>query len=322
MQEKIGRTLHVLSESCHQDLKAYVQKWHEHLTYEKHASAHTIYNYLLDFKSFFEFLNNHLGEPVKLDHLAAITLSTFRSFLAHRVKTNSSAISNKRALSALKNLYAYLGKHAGVKNIHLDELTSPKAAKTLPRPMSQGHAKQLLDLSALYSQQPKWVQSRDEAVFMLLYGCGLRITEALNLNVRDINAHSLRVLGKRNKERVIPMLEPVHNRLKAYMENCPIPMEPHMPLFLGIKGDRLSPRVVQKQMEKIRLALGMPATATPHSLRHSFASHLLAGGADLRSIQELMGHDSLTSTQVYTKLEDQALFETYLNAHPRARKAD
>jgi integrase/recombinase XerC len=315
MQDKIKRTIHMLGETCDGGAKELVLKWHDHLAFEKRASAHTIYNYSLDLVSFFEFLNGHLGERVSLTHLSTITLSTFRSFLAHRIKGATSAKSNKRALSAIKNFYT----HGKIKNTYLDELTSPKAEKTLPRPMSYTNATQLLDLSALYTHQPKWIQSRDEAVFMLLYGCGLRITEALNLNVRDINEHSLRVVGKRNKERVIPMLSVVYNKLKLYLENCPQAMELHQPLFLGAKGDRLSSRVVQKQMEKIRLALGLPATATPHSLRHSFASHLLAGGADLRSIQELMGHDSLTSTQVYTKLEDQALFETYLKAHPRSK---
>ncbi len=290
------------------------------MVHEKHASLHTTYNYLLDLTSFFGFINSHMGQNVSLEILEQLTLSSFRSFLAHRIKDASSANSNKRALSAIKNLYAYLHKHAEIKNTHLDELTSPKSEKSLPRPMSYTNVTHLLDLSVLYRNQPKWVQARDEAVFMLLYGCGLRITEALNLNVRDIHTQTLRIKGKRNKERLVPMMFPVFGKLKAYLDSCPITAEPDSPLFLGIKGDRLSPRVVQKQMEKIRLLLNLPETATPHSLRHSFASHLLAGGADLRSIQELMGHESLSSTQVYTKLEDQALFETYLQAHPRAGK--
>jgi len=318
MKEKIARSLHELNQSCQADLKAKIQKWHDHLAFEKHASPHTIYNYVLDLKSFFGFLNDHLGEPVGLKYLEELNLSVFRSFLAFRVRNTSSAKSNKRALSAIKNLYGYLHKHVGLKNVTLAELTSPKAEKTLPRPMSHHQTKHLLDLSALYAHQPKWVQARDEAVFILLYGCGLRITEALNLNVNDINSHSLRVIGKRNKERVVPMLSSVYDKIQDYIKTCPMPSQAETPLFRGVKGDRLGSRVVQKQMEKIRLYLGLPETATPHALRHSYASHLLAGGADLRSIQELMGHDSLASTQVYTKLEDQALFDVFMKAHPRA----
>lgn len=320
MKDKINRSLHATKSCCDAQMQDQLSKWHDYMAYERHASAHTLYNYILDLKYFFEFLNGYLGGPVSLNHLEGLTLSSFRSFLANRIKNDSSAKSNKRALSAIKNIYAFLYKSTGIKNTQLNELTSPKSDKNLPRPLSHLNTTKLMDLSALYTNQPKWVQDRDEAFFMLLYGCGLRITEALNLNVGDINPQTLRVVGKRNKERIIPMLLPVYGKIMSYLEDAPTPAESTTPLFLGIKGDRLSPRVVQKQMEKIRLALGMPETATPHSLRHSFASHLLAGGADLRSIQELMGHDSLSSTQVYTKLEDQALFEICLKAHPRSNQ--
>lgn len=155
---------------------------------------------------------------------------------------------------------------------------------------------------------------------MLLYGCGLRISEALNLNIQDLNSQSLKIVGKRNKERMVPMILPVYTKVMEYLESRPGGTDLKSPLFIGIKGDRLNARVIQKHMEKIRLYFGLPETATPHSLRHSYASHLLSGGADLRSIQQLMGHDSLSSTQVYTKLEDQDLFDTLLNTHPRSKK--
>lgn len=318
MKEKITHTIHELKSSCQDELKAQVQKWHDYLAFERHASEHTIYNYALDLKDFFEFLKNHLGEAVSLKHLENLSLSSFRSFLAHRVNHTSTARSNKRALSAIKNFYKYLNKQMGLKNVNLAELSSPKAEKTLPRPMSYIQTTRLLD-NGIYKNQPKWIQARDEAVFMLLYGCGLRLTEALNLNVCDLNESTLKVVGKRKKERMIPMLADVYERIQIYIKSCPMALEKQSPLFLGVKGDRLSPRMVQKQMEKIRLYLGLPETATPHALRHSYASHLLAGGADLRSIQELMGHDSLSSTQVYTQLEDNELYETYLNSHPRAK---
>lgn len=319
MDDKIARSMFELKPLCRPDLQVALEKWHDHLMYEKHASKHTIYNYCLDLKAFFQFYNQHQGLIADLEGLTSISLTTFRSFLASRVGQRVSAISNKRALSALRNFYSYLNKNHGLKNIHLQELTTPKTGKPLPRPMSSHQTQHLQDLSPLYTTQPKWVQARDEALFMLLYGCGLRISEALGLNAGDINNHTLRVLGKRNKERIVPMLAIVYTKIKDYLDKSPTPFEPKTPLFLGIKGDRLNPRVVQKQMEKIRLAMGLPETATPHALRHSYASHLLSGGADLRSIQELMGHDSLTSTQVYTKLEDQELINIYMNAHPRAK---
>lgn len=314
MQEKINRSLTQLKEYCDVLLKQKIDKWHDYLAHEIHASAHTIYNYVLDLKSFFEFISQHEGNEVSLQVLSELTLTSFRSYLSSRIKESSSAISNKRAISAIKNFY----KFTKIENIHLNELSNPRTEKNLPRPISHAQTRQLMDLSAPYANQPKWIQLRDEAFFMLLYGCGLRITEALNLNIEDLNNHNLRIKGKRNKERIVPMIFPVFSKINTYLEASPHLLQSSMPLFIGIKGDRLSARVIQKQMEKIRLQLGLAESATPHSLRHSYASHLLAGGADLRSIQELMGHDSLASTQVYTKLEDQTLFETYMTTHPRA----
>lgn len=320
MEKKIRKALNLLFESCDCRLSAFVQKWHDHLTYERHASAHTIYNYVLDIRNFLEFLSRHMGQTPNLQMLEGLKLSTFRSFLANRVQSAFTATSNKRALSAIKNFYAYLEKNAGIHNIQLKELTSPKSEKSLPRPVTHNQIQSLMDLSQFYVNQPKWIQLRDEAFYLLLYGCGLRINEALSLDLKHLNAQTLKVLGKRNKERIVPMLLPVYTRILSYLAARPGVTEPDSPLFIGTKGDRLHARVIQKHMEKVRLYLGLPETVTPHSLRHSYASHLLAGGADLRSIQELMGHDSLSSTQVYTKLEDQDLFDTLLKAHPRSKK--
>ena len=318
MREKILTTLRANCSHCRKDLSTQLQKWHDYLAFEKQASEHTLYNYLLDLNSFFSFIKEHLGKTIGLADLSSLTLRNFRSYLAYRVSQSNSAASNKRAVSALKNFYRYLEKHTNLKNTALFELTSPKGEKKLPKPLPQVKITEISSLESLYIKQPKWIRLRDEALIMLLYGCGLRISEALNLDVKDLNPYGLKVKGKRKKERVTPMIPLVYEKLQTYLESRPLPATADSPLFLGMKGDRLLPRMFQKNMEKIRLAFGLPPTATPHSLRHSFASHLLAGGADLRSIQELLGHDSLVSTQVYTKLEDKVLFETYMKSHPRA----
>lgn len=319
MREKILKALQSACSNGTIGLSEQLKLWHDHLAFEKQVSQHTLYNYLLDITSFLAFSKDHSGELVSLENLSIFPLRHFRSFLAYRVSQNTSAVSNKRAVSALKNFYRFLEKHSSAHNAHLYELTSPKAEKKLPKPLSQNKITELSSLGDLYHKQQKWVQYRDEALIMLLYGCGLRISEALNLNIKDLNPYGLRVRGKRKKERILPMIPLVYQKLEAYLEARPLHPAAEAPLFVGTKGARLNPRTFQKNMEKMRLAYGLPATATPHSLRHSFASHLLAGGADLRSIQELLGHDSLASTQVYTKLEDKVLFETYMKTHPRAQ---
>lgn len=321
MDEKIKRALYSLCESCATDLQEQLLRWHDYMAFEKHASAHTLYNYILDFKSFIEFLQQHMGKSPDLDLLKTIQLTSFRSFLAYRVQKNCTAQSNKRALSALKCVYGFLEKNCDIRNVYLKELSTPKSGKTLPRPASYAHIQNFMDSSTFRPEQPQWIHLRDEALYMLLYGCGLRIQEALNLDIGHIHSQSILVTGKRNKQRVVPLMLPVYAKIQNYLELRPGHMEKETPLFIGIQGGRLNARVIQKQMEKIRISLGIPDTSTPHSLRHSFASHMLAGGADLRSIQELMGHDSLSSTQVYTQLEDDSLFDSVLKSHPRSKTA-
>lgn len=319
MNNKIQSVRNKILELSSAELFTHITSWQDTLQFERTGSLHTIYNYLLDMREFLQFLQEYSGDKPTTETLIEFDLSGFRAFLAHRVRVGHTAQSNRRLLSALRNFYLYLQKKTGLKSNHIDEITSPKLSKHLPKALPYQQVKMINNLSILYTNQPKWVQARDESLLMLLYGCGLRISEALSLNINDMNTDILRIQGKRNKERLVPLLPIVQERVRQYLKIRPGNNENHSPLFIGIKGDRLHARMVQKAMERIRLAFGLPESATPHSLRHSYASHLLSGGADLRSIQELLGHDSLASTQVYTKLEDQALIETYMKSHPRAK---
>jgi integrase/recombinase XerC len=295
--------------------------WLEWLATERRASRHTIAAYRRDLGFFFAFMAEHRGAPADLAALKDLRASDFRAWLAARVASDHVAASNARALSVLRNFFRWLDRQGLVHNPHVAALRTPKLPRAVPKPLSEADAAAAVDAVEHLSDEP-WIAARDTALLMLLYGAGLRIDEALSLNRRVLPlSDSLTVLGKGRKQRVVPLIAGVREAIAAYVERCPYQPGPDGPLFVGARGKRLQAGVVQAQIRKLRAWLGLPDTATPHALRHSFATHLLAAGGDLRAIQELLGHASLSTTQRYTAVDAERILAVYDQAHPRARKA-
>ena len=295
-----------------------IQKWQEYLVSERRLSLLTAESYLEDLKEFFTFLLDSLGNEVDLKDLEKLTITDFRAFLAWRTEQKISKSSIARGVSALKNFFRFLMREGLIQNKAIMAVRSARPNKILPHPLSAEQAQKFLKI-ARSMQKELWQGERDVALFTLMYGAGLRIAEALSLNVKDVplEAEAMIITGKGNKQRLIPLLPAIRRAIKKYLELHPCP-SPNSPLFVGARGDRISPRVVQRSVEKIRYALNLPDTVTPHALRHSFATHLLQGGGDLRSVQELLGHSSLSATQRYTEITTQDLDRVYNKAHPRA----
>jgi integrase/recombinase XerC len=305
---------------CAPALAAALDDWLLWLRAEKRMSQHTIAAYRRDVARFLGFLGEHRGDRPDLRDLRELKVADFRSYLAARQRDGLQASSRARALSAVKSLFRYLDRNGLAENTAIDILNRPKVPRSIPRPLTVPDAVRALEEVETIADEP-WVQARDTAVLTLLYGCGLRISEALALNRGDVGENdSLRIQGKGNKERMVPALPVVREAIAAYLALCPFPGSKDAPLFLGVRGRRLGPRAVQARMQHLRAALGLPATATPHALRHSFATHLLSSGGDLRSIQELLGHASLATTQRYTEVDSDHLLSVYRRAHPKAMK--
>lgn len=302
------------------DFQAYMQEWLNWLTIEKNVSPHTLSNYNRDLNTFFTFLNHHHQKRITLDFFEKVSLHDLRAYLTHRAMKNISNRSNARALSSIRSFVRYLHRHHQFENQSFERIKSPKLPKTLPRPLATQDALELLEADSSY--QEEWIIARNQALFALLYGAGLRISEALGLQQNDIqqNHLSLRIRGKGNKERLVPLLPQVLKRIEEYLSLLPFACTSHDPLFIGAKGKRLNPGIAQKELRLLRLQLGLPESTTPHSLRHSFATHLLEASGDLRTIQELLGHVSLSTTQRYTEVTDSKLIEIYSRVHPRAQK--
>jgi integrase/recombinase XerC len=292
--------------------------WQTWLATEKRASRHTLDSYSRDIAGFFTFMAAHHGESVGLAELKDLRPADFRAWLAARRCEEMSAVSNARALSSLRGFFRFLDRNGLAHNPHVAALRSPKLPKALPKPLVLQDAARLVEDVGSIQEEP-WIAARDMAVITLLYGCGLRIDEALSLN-RDVLplAETLTVMGKGRKQRIVPLLPAVRDSIDDYVARCPYQPGKDGPLFLGARGKRLQAGIVQLQMRKARVALGLPETATPHALRHSFATHLLGNGGDLRAIQELLGHVSLSTTQRYTEVDAERLLEVYQKAHPRA----
>jgi integrase/recombinase XerC len=287
---------------------------------EKQSSSHTVSAYSRDLTAFFKFLIEHLGKLADVEDLAALRPGDFRSFLAHRRNDGLSNSSVARALSVLRSFFRHLERTGQVTNTAIRSVHSPKLPHSVPKPLGvEAAAAAREQIAFLHEEQ--WVNARDYAVLTLLYGCGLRISEALGLNHADIGSGaSMIIRGKGNKERMVPVLPVVREAIESYVALCPFGMERDDPLFVGVRGKRLNAGIIQKSMREVRRALGLPETATPHALRHSFATHLLSAGGDLRTIQELLGHASLSTTQRYTEVETSHLLDVYRSAHPRARR--
>nr|WP_210276845.1 MULTISPECIES: tyrosine recombinase XerC [unclassified Rhizobium] len=293
--------------------------WLENLARERRLSEHTLDAYERDTRQFLTFMTGHLGGPTTLRDIEALRPADFRAFLAARRKEGSGARSVARNLAGIRSFLRHLEKKGLVNAAGACAVRSPKQPKSLPKPLSDRQAITVVSNDAQLQDEP-WIAARDAAVMTLLYGCGLRISEALDLTPADIKAGTttLRITGKGNKTRLVPLLPIVFEAVEKYRQLCPIHLEDGEPLFRGARGGKLQPAIIQRAMQKLRSAFGLPETATPHALRHSFATHLLAGGGDLRTIQELLGHASLSTTQVYTGVDASRLLEVYDRAHPRA----
>jgi integrase/recombinase XerC len=301
------------------DLAATLPRWREWLEIERQFSPHTVTAYLGDLTAFLGFFAGHLGRPVRLRDLAEAGLGDFRAWLARRTTAGARATSRARAVSALRNFFNWLDRAGILHNPKIGALTTPKLPRTAPKPIGVVDAAALLEAAEMFVEEP-WIGLRDRALFTLLYGCGLRISEALALDRGTLPlGDSLRVLGKGKKERVVPLLPVVIEAVTLYEAASPFKGGRDAPLFVGARGKRLDPAIAQKAMRSLRVQLQLPDTATPHALRHSFATHLLGGGGDLRAIQELLGHASLSTTQRYTEVETEHLLSVYRDAHPRAR---
>jgi len=306
------------------DLADKLEAWWRWLAHERGAAPATRTAYARDLADFLHFLANHRGGPVAVGELVSLELVDFRAWLADRFRRGLDPSYTVRALAAVRSFFRFLDRRFGLRNPAVHALRTPKKPERLPRPLSEPQALRLLDEVAAERAGPVWVLRRDHAVLLLLYGCGLRIGEALSLRRRDVGEDprrlsSLRVMGKGRKAREVPVLPQVAEAIAAYVEACPHALTPEGPLFRGLRGGALGPEPVRQRIRRLRRALGLPESATPHALRHSFATHLLAAGADLRAIQELLGHASISTTQRYTAVEAEKLLEDYGRFHPRAR---
>ncbi|TMV12566.1 tyrosine recombinase XerC [Arenibacterium halophilum] len=282
------------------------------------AADHTITAYSRDVAGFLAFMAEHHGGGQGLAALERITVSDMRAWMARERGEGLSSRSLARKLSAVKSFYRWLAEREGFEPTAVLSTRAPRFQRKLPRPLAEPAARDVIDTMGMQSETP-WVAARDVAVVTLLYGCGLRISEALGLTGADAPLPQvLRILGKGGKERLVPVLPAARDAVENYTRLCPFKAEPTAPLFLGVRGGALLPRAIQGAMAQARMQLGLPSSATPHALRHSFATHLLAAGGDLRAIQELLGHASLSTTQAYTGVETAQLIEVYNRAHPRA----
>lgn len=302
-------------------LRAVLAQWQEWLVHVKRASPHTVTSYRTDICAFLAFMQSHYGDTLSLETLRALEARDFRAWLAARFAQHYSKSSTARALSSVRHWFRYLEREELVENPTVFLISIPKLNKPLPRALSATQALSAID--HLRSEDDDlWIVRRNESLLMLIYGSGLRISEALGLTVGDAlraKGH-LTILGKGNKQRHVPVLPVVTHALLEYIRLCPFHAsgEREAPLFLGKRGSALQPAVFQKILQQMRVALGLPDSATPHAFRHSFATHLLASGADLRDIQELLGHESLSTTQRYTHVDSKRLLDAYKAAHPHA----
>jgi integrase/recombinase XerC len=293
--------------------------WLQSLKSERRMAAKTLEAYARDVSQFGQFLKDHLGQPATVPDLAALTVSDFRSFMARRRKIGVESRTLARQLSAIRSFFRFAERNAYFTNAALSALRSPKLAHSVPKPLNIQAARQVVAGDVLSTDEtPKWVEARDRAVLTLLYACGLRISEAIGLTLTQSKSTPLVITGKGGKARIAPVLPRVREVLDSYIALCPFPLKPSEPMFRGLRGGPLNARNIQLLIERMRGVLNLPDTATPHALRHSFATHLLGNGADLRVIQELLGHASLSSTQIYTEVDRAHLLEQYRKAHAQS----
>ncbi len=294
--------------------------WAEHLGNERRLSANTLEAYGRDLEQFLRFLTKHIGEPPSPASISELRPADIRAFMAHRRSDGAGARTLGRQIAALRSFARFCERRGIAATTAFSSVRPPKQPKSLPKALSVGESADLIEMLETLSEVP-WIAARDVAVLMLLYGCGLRISEALGLTRAEApvgTTEAIRVVGKGGRERIVPVLPAVRRAVEAYLELVPFTLEPDLPLFRGARGGPLSPRLIQIAIARLRGALGLEASVTPHALRHSFATHLLGRGGDLRTIQELLGHASLSTTQIYTSVDTERLLEVYRRAHPRA----
>ena len=298
-----------------------LEAWMGYLAHERRASPLTLEAYRDDLQAFFAFIEVHRGERLSLAVLSDLSAAEVRAYMAHRRggETPLSPRSLSRHLSAIRSFFHWADRRLGVANPNMALVRGPRVKPTQPRPVSEDHARGLITEAEDDPDREPWETARDAAVLTLLYGCGLRISEALGLKRAEAPLpDTLRVLGKGSKTRLVPVLPAVRAAVDAYLAEAPFRLAPDEALFRGKRGGPLGPRYIQGLVARLRGRLGLPDSATPHALRHSFATHILAGGGDLRSIQELLGHASLSTTQKYTAVDAAGLLAIYEKAHPRA----
>lgn len=297
-------------------VRAQLAAWQRELGSVRRLASNTLEAYGRDIDQFLSFLAGHTGGPVTLATLRELRGADIRAFMAQRRSESLGSRSLARILSALKSFFRFLEREGVVATEALNVIRTPKLPKSLPKALTVIEARQTIATTVEMEERP-WVAARDMAVLSLCYGAGLRISEALALTAGDLEAQVLRVTGKGGKVRLVPLIEAVRKSIDLYLELCPFKSWPEEPLFRGVKGGVLSPRLIQLRVAQLRGALGLPPSATPHALRHSFATHLLGRGGDLRAIQELLGHASLSTTQIYTAVDTERLLDSYRKAHPR-----
>jgi len=300
--------------------------WLSALARERRLSPKTVEAYGRDLRQFLAFLTEHLGAPPGIAALVGLAPLDIRAFLARRRLEGVGSRSLMRQLAALRSFARHLEREGHGTASAFAAIRTPKVERNLPRPLTAAAALAVTDVETRAgSEREPWILTRDAAVLALLYGAGLRISEALGLQRRDAplrGTDSVTVTGKGGKRRSVPIIPAIAEAIESYIAQCPFVLEPEGPLFVGARGGPLSPRIIQLAVAELRGALGLPESATPHALRHSFATHLLAGGGDLRGIQELLGHASLSTTQLYTKVDTTRLLDAFEAAHPRARRSN
>lgn len=299
------------------DIAGQIARWQRDMASVRRLAAKTLEAYSRDLGQFFAFLAQHTGGAVSLATLREMRAADIRAFMASRREDRIEARSLARALSAIKSFFRFLEREGVMATEALNIVRTPKAKKSLPKALTVMEAKATIATTDEMEDRP-WVAARDMAVLSLCYGAGLRISEALGLSRADLDGPALRVTGKGGKTRLVPLIDSVRAAIDTYLGLCPFPLTPTQPLFRGVKGGVLSPRLIQLRVAQLRGALGLPPSATPHALRHSFATHLLGRGGDLRAIQELLGHASLSTTQIYTAVDTERLLDAYRAAHPRS----
>jgi len=297
-------------------IRSQISAWQRELSSVRRLAENTLEAYGRDLDQFLSFLAGYTGGAVSLSTLKDLRGADIRAFMAQRRNESLGSRSLARVLSALKSFFRFLEREGVLATEALNVIRTPKLPKSLPKALTVMEARQTIATTEEMEERP-WVAARDMAVLSLCYGAGLRIAEALALTKGDLEGDSLRVTGKGGRIRLVPLIAAVRKSIELYIELSPFKSWPEEPLFRGVKGGVLSPRLIQLRVAQLRGALGLPQSATPHALRHSFATHLLSRGGDLRAIQELLGHASLSTTQIYTAVDTERLLESYRAAHPR-----